>query len=43
MTTGATNVAIAGALFVSEASVKSHVGSIFTKLGTRDRAAIVFA
>jgi DNA-binding NarL/FixJ family response regulator len=44
MATGATNGEIAGALFVSEATVKSHVGSIFSKLGVRDRAgAIVFA
>ena len=40
----ATNTEIANALHVSEATVKSHVGSIFTKLGARDRAAaIVFA
>jgi DNA-binding NarL/FixJ family response regulator len=44
MATGATNVEIAGALFVSEATVKTHVGSIFSKLGVRDRAAaIVYA
>ncbi len=44
MATGATNGEIAVALFVSEATVKSHVGSIFSKLGVRDRAgAIVFA
>jgi DNA-binding NarL/FixJ family response regulator len=41
---GATNGEIAAALHVSEATVKSHVGSIFMKLGVRDRAAaIVFA
>ncbi len=41
---GATNHEIAAALYVSEATVKSHVGHIFTKLGLRDRAAaIVFA
>jgi DNA-binding NarL/FixJ family response regulator len=41
---GATNAEIAEALFVGEATVKSHVGHIFTKLGVRDRAsAIVFA
>lgn len=44
MATGATNTEIAGALFVSEATVKTHVGSVFSKLGVRDRAgAIVFA
>ena len=44
MARGATNVEIAGELFVSEATVKSHVGAIFAKLGVRDRAAaIVFA
>jgi DNA-binding NarL/FixJ family response regulator len=41
---GATNSEIAAALIVSEATVKTHVGSIFAKLGVRDRAAaIVFA
>lgn len=41
---GATNSEIATALIVSEATVKTHVGSIFAKLGVRDRAAaIVFA
>ena len=41
---GATNAEIAETLFVSEATVKSHVGHIFTKLDLRDRpAAIVFA
>jgi DNA-binding NarL/FixJ family response regulator len=41
---GASNAEIAEALFVSEATVKSHVGHIFTKLDLRDRAAaIVFA
>ncbi len=44
MATGATNSEIADALYVSEATVKSHVGSVFSKLGVRDRAgAIVFA
>ena len=42
--TGQSNGEIAAALFVSEATVKTHVGSIFSKLGVRDRAgAIVFA
>jgi DNA-binding NarL/FixJ family response regulator len=41
---GATNAEIAERLHVAEATVKSHVGSIFTKLDVRDRAAaIVFA
>jgi DNA-binding NarL/FixJ family response regulator len=44
MARGATNAEIAGALHVAEATVKTHVGSIFGKLGVRDRAsAIVFA
>ncbi len=41
---GRTNAEIAGALHVSEATVKTHVGAIFNKLELRDRpAAIVFA
>jgi DNA-binding NarL/FixJ family response regulator len=41
---GATNAEIADGLIVSEATVKSHIGHIFTKLDLRDRAAaIVFA
>ncbi len=41
---GATNAEIAAALFVSEATVKTHLGNILTKLALRDRAAaIVFA
>jgi DNA-binding NarL/FixJ family response regulator len=44
MSRGATNAEIAGRLNVAEATVKTHVGSIFTKLEVRDRAAaIVFA
>ena len=44
MARGATNIEIVAALFVAEATVKTHVGSIFGKLGVRDRAAaIVFA
>ena len=44
MARGATNGEIASSLIVSEATVKSHVGAIFSKLGARDRAAaIVFA
>jgi len=41
MARGATNREIAEALVVSEGTVKSHVGSIFTKLGVRDRAAAI--
>ncbi|GAB4012945.1 response regulator transcription factor [Nocardioides ultimimeridianus] len=41
---GRTNGEIAGDLFISELTVKSHVGRIFSKLGLRDRpAAIVYA
>jgi DNA-binding NarL/FixJ family response regulator len=44
MATGASNGEIARHLVVSEATVKSHVGSIFSKLAVRDRAgAIVYA
>jgi DNA-binding NarL/FixJ family response regulator len=44
MATGASNGEIARQLMVSEATVKTHVGAVFQKLGVRDRAgAIVFA
>jgi DNA-binding NarL/FixJ family response regulator len=44
MARGATNAEIAVSLHVAEATVKTHVGSIFGKLQVRDRAAaIVFA
>jgi len=44
MAEAATNSEIAGTLHVSNATVKSHVGSIFSKLAVRDRAgAIVYA
>jgi DNA-binding NarL/FixJ family response regulator len=44
MARGATNAEIGATLMVAEATVKTHVGSIFGKLGVRDRAAaIVFA
>jgi DNA-binding NarL/FixJ family response regulator len=44
MARGSTNQEIAATLYVAEATVKTHVGSIFGKLGVRDRpAAIVFA
>jgi DNA-binding NarL/FixJ family response regulator len=41
---GATNAEVAATLYVSEATVKSHLGNILSKLDLRDRAAaIVFA
>ena len=41
---GRSNTEIAQELFISEVTVKTHVGRIFTKLGLRDRAAaIVYA
>ncbi len=39
--TGSTNTEIAARLYLSERTVKGHVGSIFTKLGARDRAAAI--
>ena len=38
---GANNAEIAGALYLSERTVKGHVSAIFTKLGVRDRAAAI--
>jgi DNA-binding NarL/FixJ family response regulator len=44
MAAGRSNSEIAADLFISELTVKSHIGRIFTKLGLRDRpAAIVYA
>ncbi|MDW3218250.1 MAG: response regulator transcription factor [Acidimicrobiales bacterium] len=41
---GSTNAEISEALYIGGATVKSHVSSILTKLGLRDRAqAVVFA
>jgi DNA-binding NarL/FixJ family response regulator len=44
MAAGRSNAEIASDLFISELTVKSHIGRIFSKLGLRDRAAaIVYA
>jgi DNA-binding NarL/FixJ family response regulator len=41
MASGSTNAEIAGRLYLAERTVKSHVGSIFTKLNARDRTAAI--
>lgn len=41
MAAGATNRAAARQLFVSEASVKTHLLNAYAKLGVKDRAAAV--
>ncbi|MGI5215443.1 response regulator [Plantactinospora sp. CA-290183] len=44
MARGASNREIADHLHLAETTIKTHIGTIFTKLGARDRAAaIVFA
>lgn len=43
MARGRTNLEIADQLYLGERTVKTHVGSIFVKLGARDRAAAILA
>ena len=38
---GLSNTEVAGRLFVSEATVKTHVNHLLAKTGCRDRAALV--
>ncbi len=41
---GLSNAEIAGAMYLGEATIKTHVGNVFTKLGLRDRVqAVVYA
>lgn len=44
LATGQSNSELASHLYVSEATIKTHVSNVLTKLGLRDRMqAVVFA
>jgi DNA-binding NarL/FixJ family response regulator len=38
---GLANAEIAQSLYISEVTVKAHLGHVLTKLGLRDRAAVI--
>ncbi|WP_312882830.1 response regulator transcription factor [Streptosporangium album] len=41
MAQGRSNAEISTALFISEATVKTHIDNLFAKIGARDRAQAV--